>query len=98
MYRCRSSPGRTGRGQLISSKLPPDDTADRLEITVDEQSHRDCSGVPTTCCESTENGPTSRLLIQMKRLGIELPCEGPNALPTHSHLARSEGLTDREIL
>src|SRR6476660_4657248 len=74
----------------------PDDAAGGFELTLDQEPHGHGSGVPAARCESAKNGPARRLVVEMKRLRIELFGEVNRSRRLDAQPGRPVGLPDRE--
>src|SRR5262249_54270425 len=74
-----------------------DDAADRLELALDQEPHRERGGVPAARGEALEDRGARGRFVQMERLRIELCGEGLDLLYIDGEAARSEGLANRVI-
>jgi hypothetical protein len=64
-----------------------DDSACRLHVALDQETHGDCRSVPTACCQTLEHGVLRRRRVEMERLRIELRGKAPNPLLIDSYPA-----------
>src|SRR5262245_57442900 len=86
---CSSSPGRTGRGQLRSSKPTPENTVRRAELAVNDETHRQRRGVPAARREPAKYRLAGGFFVEMVRLRIELRGERDQLVLFHPQPTRA---------
>src|SRR5262249_26383514 len=89
-------PYRLGPPHLLEAGA--DNSPGRPELTVDQQPHGQSGRMPAAGCEAAENRISRGIIIEMKRLGIELRGESLDLIGINAQSDRHEPLPDREVI
>jgi hypothetical protein len=80
------------------AKAGANDAASGLQIAVDQESHRDRSGVPAACGETSKYRVNGGSFVEVKRLRIEFRGKALDAVRIDADAPGSEGLSRVKVL
>jgi hypothetical protein len=67
------------------------------KLAADQKPHGYCGRMPSARRQAPKRRPPGGILVEMKGLRIELPCESENLIPFDAHASSLENLSDCKI-